>query len=145
MVVRRMLLKSLGIASIFTVLQNAETKPQASSIKVAYHLCDLDRVEFVLGNIANHVNATKGWERRIVLVVHGPALRAFVGRSIDDRVAERTAQLLQAGVGFEACKNTLKSAGLTLADLVSGFASAEQGGVVRLAELQSEGFAYIRP
>jgi intracellular sulfur oxidation DsrE/DsrF family protein len=34
---------------------------------------------------------------------------------------------------------------IALADLLDGFVSAEQGGVVRLAELQREGYAYLRP
>jgi len=34
---------------------------------------------------------------------------------------------------------------LTLGDLMPGFAVAEKGGVVKLAELQAQGFAYLRP
>ncbi len=34
---------------------------------------------------------------------------------------------------------------ITLADLLPGFVKAEQGGVVRLVELQSMGYAYLRP
>jgi intracellular sulfur oxidation DsrE/DsrF family protein len=32
-----------------------------------------------------------------------------------------------------------------LKDLVPGFVSADRGGVVRLAELQAKGYAYLRP
>jgi intracellular sulfur oxidation DsrE/DsrF family protein len=34
---------------------------------------------------------------------------------------------------------------LTLGDLLPGFAVAEQGAVVKLAELQGRGWAYLRP
>jgi intracellular sulfur oxidation DsrE/DsrF family protein len=34
---------------------------------------------------------------------------------------------------------------LTLGDLLPGFVVAERGGVVTLAELQGQGFAYLRP
>jgi uncharacterized protein len=34
---------------------------------------------------------------------------------------------------------------LALGDLMPGFAVAEKGGVVKLAELQAEGWAYLRP
>ena len=34
---------------------------------------------------------------------------------------------------------------MTLQDLLPGFISAERGGVVRIAELQSQGFVYLRP
>jgi hypothetical protein len=34
---------------------------------------------------------------------------------------------------------------MTLPDLLPGFISADGGGVVRLAELQAQGYVYIRP
>jgi uncharacterized protein len=33
----------------------------------------------------------------------------------------------------------------TLKDLLPGFAVAEKGGVVKLAEFQAQGYAYLRP
>jgi intracellular sulfur oxidation DsrE/DsrF family protein len=39
----------------------------------------------------------------------------------------------------------MKAQSLTLKDLLPGFTVAERGGVVRIAELQSQGYAYLRP
>jgi len=39
----------------------------------------------------------------------------------------------------------MKAQNVTLKDLLPGFVSAEKGGVVRLAELQSQGYLYLRP
>jgi uncharacterized protein len=39
----------------------------------------------------------------------------------------------------------MKSQNITLKDLLPGFVSADRGGVVRLAELQSQGYLYLRP
>jgi hypothetical protein len=39
----------------------------------------------------------------------------------------------------------MKSQKVTLNDLLPGFASADKGGVVRIAELQSQGYLYLRP
>jgi hypothetical protein len=39
----------------------------------------------------------------------------------------------------------MKSQNVTLNDLLPGFAVADKGGVVRLAQLQAEGYAYLRP
>ena len=55
------------------------------------------------------------------------------------------AALLQSGVGFHACGNTLKGMKMTVADLLSGFAEVPEGGVVRLAALQADGWIYLRP
>jgi len=39
----------------------------------------------------------------------------------------------------------MKSQKVELKDLLPGFVSADQGGVVRIAELQSQGYLYLRP
>nr|WP_245284549.1 MULTISPECIES: hypothetical protein [unclassified Bradyrhizobium] len=39
----------------------------------------------------------------------------------------------------------MKSQNIGLKDLLAGFVAAERGGVVRLAELQSQGYLYLRP
>jgi intracellular sulfur oxidation DsrE/DsrF family protein len=39
----------------------------------------------------------------------------------------------------------MRAQNVTLKNLLPGVVGAEQGGVVRLAELQAEGYAYLRP
>lgn len=39
----------------------------------------------------------------------------------------------------------MQASKITLADLLPGFIAAEQGGVVRIAELQGQGYVYLRP
>jgi hypothetical protein len=48
-------------------------------------------------------------------------------------------------LALAACGNTMRSHKIALADLLPGFATAEKGGVVRVAELQSQGYLYLRP
>ena len=43
------------------------------------------------------------------------------------------------------CGNTMRSQKIALADPLPGFVTAEKGGVVRIAELQSQGYLYLRP
>jgi intracellular sulfur oxidation DsrE/DsrF family protein len=45
----------------------------------------------------------------------------------------------------QARANTMKSQNISLNDLLPGFVTAGRGGVVRLAELQSQGYLYLRP
>jgi intracellular sulfur oxidation DsrE/DsrF family protein len=123
---------------------NAAAETEAGNPKVVYHLSDLDKVAFVLGNIRNHYQGTDG-RVTIALVVHGPALAAFRAKSTSAGVASRFSGLLRDGLRPHACANTMRGMGITLADLVPGFASAEKGGVVKLAELQGQGYAYLRP
>ncbi len=114
--------------------------------KVVYHLSDLDKVNFVLGNIRNHFDGMGGPDKvTISLVVHGPALKAFNVSSANPDLAHRVGEFARTGLELNACGNTMKAQKITLKDLLPGFIAAEQGGVVRIAELQSMGYVYLRP
>jgi len=126
---------------------NAATEtPALAKLKVVYHLSDLDKVSFVLGNIQNHLDGVGGPDNvTIALVVHGQALRAFHSATANPDVSKRVGQFSRAGLAFAACGNTMKSQNVGLKDLLPGFVVAEAGGVVRIAELQSQGYLYLRP
>ena len=114
--------------------------------KVVYHLSDLDKVNFVLGNIRNHYDGVGGPDKvTISLVVHGPALKAFQTMAASPDLAKHVGEFSKEGLELNACGNTMKAQKVTLKDLLPGFIAAEQGGVVRLAELQSQGYVYLRP
>jgi uncharacterized protein len=114
--------------------------------KVVYHLSDLDKVDFVLGNIGNHYDGMGGPENvTIALVVHGPALKAFRVADATADVTQQTAARAKSGLQLNACINTMRAMNLTVTDLLPGFIVADKGAVVRLAQLQGQGFAYLRP
>jgi intracellular sulfur oxidation DsrE/DsrF family protein len=114
--------------------------------KVVYHLSDLDKVDFVLGNIRNHYNGMGGPDKvTIALVVHGPALKAFHTATAAPEVTQRTADAEKSGLAMQACIHTMRSQEVTIKDLLPGFGIADRGGVVRIAELQSQGYVYLRP
>jgi intracellular sulfur oxidation DsrE/DsrF family protein len=125
-------------------LRQARAAESIDFQKVAYHLSDADRTSFVLGNIRNHYEGTEG-KVTIALVVHGPALAAFRMKSASAVIGADFAGLQKRGLAAHACANTMHGMDLTLADLLPGFVVAEKGGVVKLAELQRAGYAYLRP
>jgi hypothetical protein len=43
------------------------------------------------------------------------------------------------------CGNTMRAQKVKITDLLDGFSRHDEGGVVRIAELQSKGYIYIRP
>jgi intracellular sulfur oxidation DsrE/DsrF family protein len=134
-------------AALFASRVSAATEPAASAkLKVVYHLNDLDKVSFVLGNIQNHLDGVGGPDHvTIALVIHGQALRAFHSAAANPDISKRVGQFSKAGLELAACGNTMKSQKVTLKDLLPGFIVAERGGVVRIAELQSQGYLYLRP
>ena len=124
----------------------AKSDNKSDKLKVVYHLSDADKVNFVLGNIQNHIDGVGGPDHvTLALVIHGPALKAFHWAQANPDVSGRISNFAKDGVELAACGNTMKAQNITLTDLLPGFVSAEKGGVVRLAELQSQGYLYLRP
>jgi uncharacterized protein len=114
--------------------------------KVVYHLSDAEKVAFVLSNIQNHIAGVGGPEYvEIVLVVHGPALKAFHKAAADPAVKQAITNLKEEGVSLDACANTMKAQKVDENGLLPGFAKVDQGGVVRIAQLQGDGYVYLRP
>lgn len=133
-----------GLAAAAGSRAKADTaKPDKS--KVAYHLSDADKVGFVLGNIQNHYDGVGGPDKvTIALVVHGPALKAFHTLAATPDITERVQKFSKMGTKLNACGNTMKAQKITLKELLPGFVEASEGGVVKLAELQGEGYVYLR-
>ena len=145
---RKILAAVLTSASaIFSII--SATKPASAATmdgsKVVYHLTDLDKVDFVLGNIRNHYSGMGGPDKvTIVLVVHGPALKAFHSATAAPEVTQRLSEMEKSGLALNACGNTMRSQEVSLKDLLPGFVITDSG-VVRIAELQSQGYVYLRP
>jgi len=124
----------------------ATEAPPPAKLKVVYHLSDLDKVSFLVGNIQNHLDGVGGPDNvTIALVVHGQALRAFHASSANPDLSKHVGEFSRAGLELAACGNTMKSQKVGLTDLLPGFVAADRGGVVRIAELQSQGYLYLRP
>ena len=133
-----------GLLAVATASRRANAAPDKS--KVVYHLADLDKVAFVLGNIRNHYDGVGGPDKvTIALVVHGPALKAFQAAQASPDLTRHVDEFAKSGLVLTACGNTLQAQKITLADLLPGFIKADEGGVVRIAELQAQGYVYLRP
>src|SRR5262249_44809987 len=80
---------ALGAAFATSAVTRAHAANPDKS-KVVYHLNDLDKVQFVIGNIENHFEGMGGADKvTIALVVHGPALKAFHAASANPDVKKR--------------------------------------------------------
>jgi intracellular sulfur oxidation DsrE/DsrF family protein len=146
---RNMLAATLaGAGGMLAALSGTRSAKAAApdKAKAVYHLSDLDKVAFVIGNIRNHYEGMGGPDKvTIALVVHGPALKAFQTASAGPDLARHVGEFHRQGLELNACGNTMRAQKITLNDLLPGFINADQGGVVRIAELQGQGYAYLRP
>src|SRR2546427_11053333 len=115
--------------------------------RIVYQLDDpgVDKARFVLNNVANHVKGVGGWNNveALELVVFGPALKEFVRKGLDPEIRQALEALQTQGVVFGACGNTMRGMNVTLEQLAAGAKVLPQGGVVRVMELQEQGFSYI--
>jgi uncharacterized protein len=143
---RRNLLQLACATMPISLLATRADAATTDAAKVVYHLADLDKVDFVLGNIGNHYEGMGGPENvTIALVVHGPALKAFRTADATPGVTQQTAARAKSGLQLNACIHSMQALNVTLNDLLPGFTVSDKGAVVRLAELQGQGYAYLRP
>lgn len=82
---------------------------------------------------------------QVEIVVYGPGLSML---KADGKHAQRVGGLAMQQVSFSACGNTIKNVEKTSGkkvELAKGVNVAADGGVVRILELQKQGYGYIRP
>lgn len=115
-------------------------------LHVVYHVSEAAKVDFVLNNIRNHLKGGGGEEKLdIILVIHGPALEEFDRMNVSDKVIKGVADIQSQGVKLIACQNTMSAKLIDFDELIGDFKIAAEGGVTRIAQLQSLGYLYIRP
>ena len=96
-----------------------------------------------LNNIRNLYQEVGREHVLVELVVHGAGLTLLTKK--DSTLAPELAQLKTAyDVEFTACSNTMKAQGLTRADLLDQV-DRTVPAMVRLMELQEQGWVYIKP
>ena len=118
-------------------------------VKVIYHVDgkDPDVAKYALALINKHIEAEGGPDKiDIELIVHGPALALFEKDKMDPEMTKRFDQAIEKGVHAEMCQVSMKAFGKTLDDLAKGFAATlHPVAVKRIADLQQQGYLYIKP
>jgi intracellular sulfur oxidation DsrE/DsrF family protein len=113
------------------------TQPEAG---VAVHVPRADDVESLLRNLENLV-AELGPETIIEVVAHGPGLDLVLASGSG---SESIRGLMDRGIRFDACQNTMTRRSLSADDLIDGV-TVVAAGLAHIARLQWGGFAYVRP
>lgn len=146
------LVLALALSGLLTLVQGIAPAGAAEKVhKIAVHVSDSDpaRINMALNNVEN-IKAyydSQGQAVEIEVVAYGPGLTML--RADTSPVKERIAAMALQNdkLTFAACGNThakmSQKEGKTVA-LVSE-AKMVPSGVVRLVELQEQGYAYVRP
>lgn len=131
------------------VAVSTDESPAKEKVKVLYHVDgkDPEVAKYALALINKHIEAEGGPDRiDVELVVHGPALELFERDKMDPEMTKRFNQIIEKGVHAEMCQVSMKMFGKTLDNLAKGFvATLHPVAVKRIADLQKEGYLYIKP
>lgn len=113
------------------------------SLQVVVHInfADAERQEHGLKNMENILKQAEG-DAEIEVVCHGPGIGLLVASKT--KQAEAIKKLMDQGVRFVACENTMKKQSLKKGDLLSGTGTVASGAV-EIIRKQQQGFAYFKP
>ena len=144
-------MKTSIIATIFACAAALPAFAEGEAHFVAIHVDQNDPqvMNMALNNAQNVANyyESQGDEVTIELVAYGPGLQMFVAET--SPVADRISSMSMAleNLSFSACGNThraIQARAGTDVPLLEEVAMTPSG-VVRLIELQEDGYAYVRP
>ena len=114
-------------------------------LKVLFHINEPERWDTALGNITNLLKDVGEDGVDAVAIANGPSVNAF----IDDQKLEAIKGLLDKGVKFLTCKNSLKkmcSAGVCISEeSLPSFIKVVPAAITEIIKMQADGFAYIKP
>lgn len=83
---------------------------------------------------------------KVVVVTHGPELRAFAKENYEkyQGIIDKMAELAKDGVEFKMCNNAMLAAGFKTEDM-HGFITVVPAGFPEVAYWQDKGYKYINP
>ena len=144
-------MKYLITAAALTLGMAAGAQAEGLTHHVAIHVNQNDPqvMNMALNNAQNVANyyAAQGDEVVIEMVAYGPGLNMLIpGKSpVEDRIS--TMSLALDNLTYSACGNTHRKMSEKAGSEVALLDEAEltPSGVVRLIELQEQGYAYVRP
>ncbi len=144
------LLSAAALALGLTTLAGAALA-EGQTHHIAFHVDQNDPklMNITLNNVANVTSYyhDQGDTAVIEVVAYGPGLNMFVvGKSpVADRISAMHLEI--DDLTFSACGNTLRNMSAKLGKEIELLdeAGVVLSGVVRLVELQEQGYAYIRP
>ncbi len=135
----------VAMAASYQIQAGENDKPFAEE-KIVLQISDSDpfKQTLVLNVAANLVKHYGQDKIDIEIVAFGPGLRLMFEENIN---SERISSLSSSGVKFAACKNTIAGITKKLGHAPSLHTNAVpvSAGVVRIIELENQGFKLIKP
>ncbi len=115
------------------------------NVKVVLHI-DFDdekRLLMALGNFKNLLKEINAEGSSLALLANGSSVKLLLKAKADDYKDDINA-LAASGVKFYVCNNSLNKFDINLDEMLP-VCEVVKAGVLKLIELQNDGYAYIKP
>ncbi len=137
----------LGVLAGLMLAACQSVSPEAGQEKVVYHVNDSDSATAALRNVGNHLDATDG-KAKIVVVTHAKGIDFLLDGAQDKNgnpYSIPVEKLKAQGVDFRVCAITLKTRKIDPKRVIPD-AQIVPSGVAEIGKLQTrEGFVYLKP
>ncbi len=139
----------LGLSTV----QAGGAKNGYSPQKVVYHVNNIHHAKGAFRNIRNHLNAVGDEHLEIIVVTHSSGAFSLVDGAMGKKdrktgkvydFTDTIAGLANRGVKFQICANTIRGKKIDK-NLISEYAEIVPSGVAQVAELQLQGYVYLKP
>lgn len=121
--------------------------------KVVYHVNNIHTATGALRNAKNHLNAVGDKNIEMIIVTHSSGAFAMVDGAMGKKnkktgkvydFKDQIATLANRGVKFQICANTIRGKKIDK-NLINVNAEIIPSGVAHVAELQQQGYLYVKP
>jgi len=137
----------IGTLGVLALAGCQTMSPDNAQEKVVYHVNDSDSATAALRNVGNHLDATDG-KARIVVVTHAKGIDFLLDGAQDKNgypYSIPVEKLKARGVDFRVCAITLKTRNIDPKTVIPE-AQIVPSGVAEIGKLQArEGFVYLKP
>lgn len=113
------------------------------SVKVVFHIDEIEKWPLLLGNVLNLVKVVDVVGSRIVVLVNSKAVMVF-DRKVQSNHGDVIQELAEQGIEFAVCQNSLNGLSIPVESLPE-YVKVVPVGVLELINKQGDGFAYIKP
>jgi len=143
-------LLTLTMLAVLTVLSTGcATMFGEEKQKVVYHINYNDEKQLgaALGNVKNHINAIGKDKIDVKVVMHGNGVDLLKIANTNLDMQQKVIGLKKSGVAFQVCNNTLVNKKISYKNDLFDVSEKDivPSGVAEVANLQQQGYVYIKP
>lgn len=147
-----LLLVTLALGLAMSNVQAGTAKNGYSKQKVVYHVNNIHSAKGAFRNVKNHLNAVGDENLDIIVVTHSSGAFALVDGAMGKKdkkgktysFNDTIASLANRGVKFQICANTIRGKKIDK-NKISEYAEVVPSGVAQVAELEQNGYVYLKP